>query len=44
MHEGLLIISKEEKEALFCNKMASKLLAGAMLNKEATRNTKIETM
>ena len=29
MHEGLLIISESDKEALYCNKMAAKLVVNA---------------
>ena len=32
MHEGILIISASNKEALYCNKMASKLVLNALKN------------
>ena len=32
MHEGILIISASDKEALYCNKMASKLFLNALKN------------
>ena len=30
MHEGLLVVSKKDKDLLFCNKPAQKLLTGAI--------------
>ena len=36
MHEGLLILEKEDKKAMFCNKPSQKLLKGAICHLDAS--------